>query len=258
MSMTAETSNARGEVVAVGDGSEFDIAMRAYEFAAIKHGKTGDNAPAVDAAGARVFAMFNEAAAPPPAAARGDVRGLVDALVDAAYQDGMQELDAMSDETLSARSALELALAAEGVQAPKVDAERALKDAVFACIAEGRKTGRYSGVMYDGGHARVDFTVEYPEGVQAGKVEQRVGGDTPARLWLDAREAEATQDWQDGFNVAHSYFAAQQPEARGVVDVTDAMVERGVSEYRRMGFVYDVKQGIRKILPAALTGERNG
>ena len=43
---------------------------------------------------------------------------------------------------------------------------------------------------------------------------------TPALRWLADREAVATQEWQDGFNVAYSYYA-QQPAA---VDV--AMVVR--------------------------------
>lgn len=64
---------------------------------------------------------------PQPADARGDVRGLVDKLVDAAYQDGMQELDAMSNETLSARSALEQALSQQPAAVDEAMVERALR-----------------------------------------------------------------------------------------------------------------------------------
>ncbi|MHC9085386.1 hypothetical protein ACYX7E_10145 [Luteimonas sp. RIT-PG2_3] len=45
--------------VALGDDSAFDLAMREYELEAIRHGKDSDNAIAVDAAGKRLYDLYN-------------------------------------------------------------------------------------------------------------------------------------------------------------------------------------------------------
>ena len=49
------------------DGSAFDLSMREYEAAAVKHGRCGDNALAVAAAAEKVYALHN-ARTPPPSA----------------------------------------------------------------------------------------------------------------------------------------------------------------------------------------------
>jgi hypothetical protein len=133
MSMSAETSNARGDDLAERQAwYEQQIALAECLWAAafLDRWECGDDVPSKEY---YVALWLAARAAPPLAATRGDVRGLVDKLVDAAYQDGMQGLDVMSNETLSARSALEQALIERQATVPadpRAAAEQAIAEAL--------------------------------------------------------------------------------------------------------------------------------
>lgn len=154
--------------------------------------------------------LASRVTAPPPAAARGDVRGLV-----AKWRDdvGSRESGPVADCVHECADELEAALAAEGVQAGEV-----------------------------------------------GDVPM-----TPDRAAFFLRRFKADEKMLGPHEQQALDFAiaslSQQPEARGVVDVTGAMVKRAMDVYWANGL--DESEGedfesMRLALTAALTGERNG
>jgi hypothetical protein len=252
--MTAETSNALGDVVAVPK-DVIDFLMGEGELQGAWYGEQpdGENGEWFW----RKHLRKARDAAPPPAAARGDVRGLVAKWQECySNDDGDSWFDHPAD--------------AEFVDGLGIGDKFELTVSHYAI----RRTYVVTKAPDD---ENDDYEVEHvealaAEGVQAGEVEQRLLADLKA-AWFKVCDAldEVDPDWMMGDKMGADAAAAkiralsQQPEARGVVgeeavescesglpDCGHAVTwdSEGVGVCERCG---------RELgwLPA-LTGERNG
>lgn len=138
---------AEAQAVAPTDGSPFDMAMREYEAAAIKHGRGRDNARAVDAAADRVFALYNAKPPSAPVGVAADILRIVDTAIDVCND---RDRPAMAEDLEAVRLYVEQASAALAQQPAAVN--EAMAERIAALLHEEATDEPWSvaGVEHDG------------------------------------------------------------------------------------------------------------
>jgi hypothetical protein len=191
--------------------------------------------------------------APPPAAARGDVRAVLQEMRDrqVARRFKSQTLTDWADR-------IEAAISAEGVHCDSCNGS-----GVVVTYVDPYERGDVSS-------PEQSPCPDCAEGVQAGEVEQRARELLAAEYARNSdsmislvyaerlRKNDRCEPWEPELRAIASALS-QQPEARGVVLVTEAMVSRAA--YCIPGAVPTLEKArevARRALTAALTGERNG